>query len=285
MGMFDTIYCKYPLPDARDQDLEFQTKDLERLLDTYTIAEDGRLLRRVCRRQAGSERDIEWPFHGDLHIYTSDFSRDRAWIEYVVRFTQDRVEWIRPLEEVSPPPEIPRLEDEPPWDPSGFFELLAKRRIPATEESQPAGTIQEAAPDAEAALIRNLQQDREELVKLLEDCNSHWGYEDSVYRFYHQSFKVYELQARTMAIVDRLKALAPERSLDPWFVQIIEAGTGKTFKMEDNARWAETTRPIVEAFFHARFFLEMAVRYEDLALPPQPMPSGYAALLCLFGLR
>ena len=36
MGMFDTVYCEYPLPDARHQDLDFQTKNLECLLHTYT---------------------------------------------------------------------------------------------------------------------------------------------------------------------------------------------------------------------------------------------------------
>lgn len=36
MGLFDTIHCEYPLPDVRHQDLEFQTKDLERFLDDYT---------------------------------------------------------------------------------------------------------------------------------------------------------------------------------------------------------------------------------------------------------
>ena len=34
-------------------------------------------------------------------------------------------------------------------------------------------------------------------------------------------------------------------------------GTGKESAPEDNARWAEVTRPIVEAFFHARFFVEI----------------------------
>ena len=55
--------------------------------------------------------------------------------------------------------------------------------------------------------------------------------------------------------------------------------------MEDNANWSDATRPILEAFFHARFFLEMAVRYADLESPPQTLPSGYAALLYLFDLR
>jgi hypothetical protein len=58
------------------------------------------------------------------------------------------------------------------------------------------------------------------------------------------------------------------------------------FRPEHNARWLETTRPIVEAFFHARYFLEMAVRYgRSLEAPPTLMPSGWAALLSLYGLR
>ena len=142
-----------------------------------------------------------------------------------------------------------------------------------------------AVPNAEEALLQSLRRDRSELEKLLAECSDHWGYEDSVYRFYHQSFKVYGLQGRTQSIVQRLQSLAPERPLHPWFTQIVEAGTGKVFKTEDNSRWLEVTRPILEAFFHARFFLEMAVRYENLQAPPQVLPSGYAALLCLFRLR
>lgn len=53
----------------------------------------------------------------------------------------------------------------------------------------------------------------------------------------------------------------------------------------DNNHWSLVTRPIVEAFFHARFFLEMAVRYAPIDAPPRPMPSGYAALLYLYQLR
>ena len=138
---------------------------------------------------------------------------------------------------------------------------------------------------AEEALLQSLRRDRSELEKLLEASSDHWGYEDPIYRFYHQSFKVYGMQHQTRTIRDRLQALAPNRPLNPWFVQIIEAGTGKRFKSEDNERWTEVTRPILEAFFHVRFFLEMAVRYADLEAPPRPLPSGYAALLYLFGLR
>ena len=43
---------------------------------------------------------------------------------------------------------------------------------------------------------------------------------------------------------------------------------------------------MIEAFFHARFFLEMAVKYgKELEFPPQMLPSGWAAFLYLFNLR
>jgi hypothetical protein len=65
-----------------------------------------------------------------------------------------------------------------------------------------------------------------ELTALLGKCSSHWGFEDPIYRFYHQSFKVYSLQDETVRIVHVLESLASERSLNPSFRQIVEEGTG-----------------------------------------------------------
>ena len=138
---------------------------------------------------------------------------------------------------------------------------------------------------AEARLLQSLHSRRAELVTFLEECSSHWGFEDPVYRFYHQSFKVYSLQEETARIVHVLESLAPDRPLNPWFRQIVEHGTGRSFRQEDNADWTRVTRPMLEAFFHARFFLEMAVRYATLREGPSSLPSGYAALLYLYGLR
>ncbi len=115
--------------------------------------------------------------------------------------------------------------------------------------------------------------------------SDHWGFEDPIYRFYHQSLEVYDLQAQTREMVRVLEALAPGRTLHPGFLEIIEEGTGRDFEPGHNADWARITRPIVEAFLHARYFLEMAVRYAHLEEPPSPLPSGYAALLELYGLR
>ncbi len=138
----------------------------------------------------------------------------------------------------------------------------------------------------ERHLIAALKANHDELKDALEAASSHWGYEDPIYRFYHQSFKVYSLQASTLKIVRTLQGLLPDVPLNRTFEEIIAAGTGKEFALDANKSWAATTRPIVEAFFHARFFLEMAVRYGvSIDEPPAPLPSGWAALLYLFNLR
>jgi hypothetical protein len=137
----------------------------------------------------------------------------------------------------------------------------------------------------EEALLRSLRSRQPELTALLNECSSHWGFEDPIYRFYHQSFKVFFLQDTTLRIVNTLESLAPDRPLNSWFREIVAQDTGKSFRQEDNQDWPRVTRPMLEAFFHARFFLDMAVRYSTLPECPSPLPSGYAALLYLYGLR
>ena len=137
-------------------------------------------------------------------------------------------------------------------------------------------------------LLANIKAKLPELETLLEEMTSHWGYEDPVYRFYHQSFKVYGLQSQTNRIVDALRSIAPGgRSFCAEFREIIEAGAGgKRFELGHNKNWTSHTRAFVEAFFHARFFLEMAVKYgRELEDAPNLLPSGWAALLCLYDAR
>ena len=138
------------------------------------------------------------------------------------------------------------------------------------------------------ALLANIKAQLPELANLLTEITSHWSYEDPVYRFYYQSFKVYDLQERTRRIVELLESLAPEGAvLSSMFREIVDAGAGgKKFEMDHNQEWTRHTRPFVEAFFHARFFLEMAVKYgKELDAAPTTLPSGWAALLCLYGMR
>lgn len=280
MGMFDTVKCEFKLPNPLHQDLEFQTKDLECVLDDYTITRDGRLVRHPRHGTRGPVRDVEWPVHGDIRIYGGDPGNERRLVEYVVRFTHGRVEWVRALGEEGDADFLRGERDQ------GFPQFEGDE---AHDEAGPAGEAREASDRSdrrgEAGLLTSLRLYLGELEALLERSSDHWGFEDPVYRFYHQSFKVYGLQEQTKAIVGLLASLAPDRPLNPRFVEIVEAGTGKEFQPEDNARWTRVTRPILEAFFHARFFLEMAVRYAHLDRPPDPLPSGYAALLYLYDLR
>jgi hypothetical protein len=134
-------------------------------------------------------------------------------------------------------------------------------------------------------LLGNIKKARPRLRALLDSCSDHWGYEDGVYRLYHGSFKVYELQHRTEVVVTALQALLPDATLNEWFMRIVREGTGHEFSDEHNKDWLKHTRPIVEAFFHARYFLEMVVRYAGLRRPPTLVPSGWASVLYLFNLR
>ena len=156
-------------------------------------------------------------------------------------------------------------------------------------------------------LSRNVLELRNDLVLALRDkmpvlenllarIQDRWVHEDRIYRFYHHSCKVYPLQDATVEIVSVLQSIAPERKLTEYFMTIIQEGTGKSFNTKSNQRWLKETRPIVEAFFHARYFLEMAVKYGkelDIVENTNPetieekfrvglIPSGFAALLQLY---
>ncbi|MGH9802331.1 MAG: hypothetical protein ACRD82_18355, partial [Blastocatellia bacterium] len=134
----------------------------------------------------------------------------------------------------------------------------------------------------------SIKSNLDELEKLLKWVNSHCFYEDYVYRFYHQSFKVYQLQELTRKIADLLLSIAPEgKGFCHYFQELIQAGAGeKVFEMDHNLEWTTHTRPFVEAFFHARYFLEMAVKYgQSLDEVPKYMPSGLAALFCLYDIN
>jgi len=97
-------------------------------------------------------------------------------------------------------------------------------------------------------LYTTLRASLPELEKLLRDCQSHWGYEDGVYRFYHHSFKVYSLQETTSAIVAALQSLASERNLNESFMAIVRDGTGKTFEREHNRHGSRSRGPSLKRF-------------------------------------
>jgi len=143
------------------------------------------------------------------------------------------------------------------------------------------------APAVHAELLDNLKSALPTLRAARDTISDEWVSEDLVYRFWHQSFKVYGLQAYTLRIASELEALAPHgASVHPWFRLIISQGTGKTFNLTHNDDWPTHTRPIVEAFWHAAHMLDLAIESaETLEHAPSLLPSGWATLLELFQIR
>lgn len=133
MGMFDSIQCNYPLPlpleiidilsDPYDQ--EFQTKDLENLLDTYILNENGELLWVKKEYKWVDDEDaflkgymekikeeiIPSNFHGILNFYcyetvyesgqTVSFNKEEKAkdisIDYLAKFTDGKLDFIEVL--------------------------------------------------------------------------------------------------------------------------------------------------------------------------------------------
>ena len=142
-------------------------------------------------------------------------------------------------------------------------------------------------------LLKNIKDNLPELEKELESVSGLW-YEDRMYRFYHHSFKVYDLVGTTEDIVKLLRKINPNEKgenvyrLDPYFERIYMEGTcqNRKFEISHNSIFDTVTRPFIEAFFHARYFLEMAVKYgKELDEAPSSLPSGWAALLELYNIR
>ena len=125
--MFDSIHCEYPLPLPLEvidilpdiYEKEFQTKDLENLLDTYILNEDGELIWNKKQYKWKDDDDaffkgymeviknemIPSEFHGVLNFYCyetvkEDESSDKAKdvvIDYLAKFTNGKIENIEIL--------------------------------------------------------------------------------------------------------------------------------------------------------------------------------------------
>jgi len=137
------------------------------------------------------------------------------------------------------------------------------------------------------ALLARIKQRLPELEELLAEIEDHWGEEDGVYRFYHQSFKVFGLQDFVKTAFKLIEEIGgADDPPSEWYCQIVKEGTEHDFNERTNAEWLQQTRPILEAFWHTKYFLSMMVKYaKTLESAPRVLPSGWAAVLYLFELR
>ncbi len=111
--------------------------------------------------------------------------------------------------------------------------------------------------------------------------------EDFVYRFYHQSFKVFNFNDYIVTAKELFLKCAPDPvTLNKPFLNIVDEALEKKFNDETNKNWEEETRPILEAFWHCKYFLEQMEQYgNELDECPQILPSGWAAVLHLYNLK
>ena len=143
-------------------------------------------------------------------------------------------------------------------------------------------------PRPEAHLLLNhLKERTPDMQSLLDTCDDVGV--DGVYRFYHGSFKVYDrLQPITRSVLLCLRSMhpVPERGLHHLFEEIAADGTGHVFDLSHNQEWSRHTRPIVEAYLHAQWFLQQCLwSARELEAPPCLLPSEWAAVLHLYNLR
>jgi hypothetical protein len=124
-----------------------------------------------------------------------------------------------------------------------------------------------------------------EIENLLKDFEK--AEEDLVYRFYHQSFKVFFISNLLQEAKTFFENLAPDsEGLNAWFTEIIDTALAKRFTERTNENWRVEIQPVLEAFWHCKYFLEQMDKYgKELDESPQILPSGWAAVLYLYNLR
>jgi hypothetical protein len=135
------------------------------------------------------------------------------------------------------------------------------------------------------ALLERLRARLLELEGLQRRLNG-WE-EDGVYRFYHGSFKVFRIQQtlkEALALIREIGGASDPIDLD--YLQIVQEGIARSFSEKTNENWLAETRPILEAYWHTQYFLNMMVQYAKTQDPlTPPIGSGWAAVLYLFQMR
>jgi hypothetical protein len=130
-------------------------------------------------------------------------------------------------------------------------------------------------------LLQTIKARRPQLEALLAETEQEHTIEEALYNFYYDSMELHELEDTTIRIVKALQQLAPGCELNSKFTAIVARGHGQYGDKPDT-----DTRYILEAFFHAQFMLRMACKSgRELEHAPQQLPSGWGALLFLYGLR
>ena len=143
--------------------------------------------------------------------------------------------------------------------------------------------IKHIKPDTLLNQIKNNLSEIDSLYRAFASCE-----EDFVYRFYHQSYKIFYATEEIKKAKDLFEKIAPDGiPLNDWYGKIADKAIGKSFDWKKtNPKWLDETCPILEAFWHSKYFLQQMLRFgTEFQNSPQLMPSGWAAILYLYNLR
>jgi hypothetical protein len=106
--------------------------------------------------------------------------------------------------------------------------------------------------DALLLRIKARLPELEELARALDEAE-----EDGLYRFYHGSYKVFYLQDPVKEAFALIKEIGGESDPPHYeYTRIVEAGTAHDFSESTNANWDAETKPILEAFWHTKYFYQ-----------------------------
>jgi hypothetical protein len=168
-------------------------------------------------------------------------------------------------------------------------------------EKSPLQIMLDAGVTPSDSWIKSLQKAERLLERikaklpLLEEWLDDHDDEDEVYRFYHQSFKVFGLVYAADKGYELIVQIGGEDcTLDGWYLEIYRDGTRYKGMREVqdqtgedmNQHWLKYARPITEAFWHTDYFIRQMVKYgKELKFAPAGLPSGWAAILALYNLR
>lgn len=113
------------------------------------------------------------------------------------------------------------------------------------------------------------------------------GVSEGVYRFYHQSFKVFSQQDWIAECVREFAGIYPRRLLNRTYCLIAERGLVCECVPRINKDWLRCTGPVVESSFHTWVFLDALVRVmkSPAKAVPQTLTAEWGIALYLWDLR
>jgi len=150
------------------------------------------------------------------------------------------------------------------------LELVSARRL----ETRPIEILDDRQEKG-AQLLSTIQARLPELQALWRKSVP-LGYEDPIYRYYHNSFKVYRVQQTTLDIFRILQSLMPDRYLNMSFCRIVRAGTGQVFEFSHNVKWTNTRVPCSKrSSMPGTCWTCFEIR-RQLTEAPRMLPSGWA---------